>query len=50
MVWYGDVKKFVGRLGLFKSKEAIDRLVIGISTVATASKSEIDSNQRQIAS
>ena len=50
MVWYGDAMKRVGRLGLFISKEAIDRLAIVISTVATASKSQINSFQREIAS
>ena len=36
--------------GVFMSKEAIDRLVIGNQTVTVASKSEINSAERQIAS
>ena len=36
--------------GIFISKEAIDRLVIGNPTVTVASKSEINSPERQIAS
>ena len=36
--------------GIFISKEAIDRLVIGNSTVTVASKSEINSPERLIAS